>query len=155
MSYYNYGAYQFPNTMIAPQYAQPQNPFMQPQVQNCLACENRWMWIHGGREAAKSYPQAPNTTMLYMDDENAYEYFRKTDNEGRTVEFKVFPLKEEEQAPEVTPASTQRNYISKEEFDNFSRNVDQSLNELKDMILSNQKYNKSNNYRGKQVNSNA
>lgn len=152
MSYYNYGAQASWPTQY-PYIQQPQiNPFQQPQMQNCQVCENRWMWIHGGREAAKSYPQAPNTTMLYMDDENPYEYFRKTDNEGRTVVFKVYPLKEEEEPTQPAPIPfDQGSYVTRTEFSAFTQDINNSLDELKNMIRSNKPQN---NYRGKQVNSN-
>ena len=154
MDYYNYGLPQFPSTMIAPQYTQQQvNPYAYQQMQNNCHCDNRFMWIQG-KEAAKAYPVAPNKTIFFLDDKESYAYLKKTDMEGKTIQFKTFQLVEE-QEPEPVISQPTGNVVSKDEFDNFSRNVDTSLNELKEMILAMNKpsYNKPYNNK-RQVNGN-
>lgn len=154
MDYYNYGLPQFPSTMIAPQYTQQQvNPYAYQQMQNNCQCDNRFMWIQG-KEAAKAYPVAPNKTIFFLDDKESYAYLKKTDMEGKTIQFKTFQLVEE-QEPEPVISQPTGNVVSKDEFDNFSRNVDTSLNELKEMILAMNKpsYNKPYNNK-RQVNGN-
>ncbi len=141
MSYYDYGA-TYPNWNI-PNYPWGQanpNLYQMQQPQNCQ-CDNRFMWIQG-KEAAKAYPVAPDKTIFFLDDKESYAYLKKTDKDGKTSEFKVFQLIEEkEPEPQVVQNDS---YISKDEFNIFSRNIDSSLNELKEMILSNQRYNKPN-----------
>lgn len=151
MSYYYDSGMNYTNPFynnVPPQaFIQPQ---MQQPVQNCQ-CDNRFMWIQG-KEAAKAYPVAPDKTIFFLDDKESYAYLKKTDREGKTVEFKTFQLIEEKDTP--VQAAPEESYISKDEFDTFSKNVDQSLNELKEMILSTQRYNKPQYNKGKQVNSN-
>ena len=150
MDYYNYGIGGL-NPVYGGQYPQYTNPYYQPQqLQNNCQCDNRFMWIQG-KEAAKSYPMAPDKTIFFLDDKESYAYLKKTDKDGKTIQFKTFQLVEE-QDPEIITT----NVVSKDEFDNFSRNVDSSLNELKEMILAMNKptYNKPYNQKKGQVNVN-
>lgn len=132
----------------------PQQQQLNFQQQMNCQCENRFMWIQG-KEAAKSYPMAPDKTIFFLDDKEAYAYLKKTDKDGKTIQFKTFQLVEE-QEPEPVISQPTGNVVSKDEFDNFSRNVDTSLNELKEMILAMNKpaYNKPYNPKKGQVNSN-
>ncbi len=139
MDYYNYGIGGL-NPVYGGQYPQYSNQYYQPQPQmNNCQCDNRFMWIQG-KEAAKAYPVAPDKTIFFLDDKESYAYLKKTDKDGKTSEFKVFQLIEEKE-PEPQPTSSDNSYISKDEFDAFSRNIDTSLNELKEMILSTQRHN--------------
>lgn len=153
MDYYNYGINGM-NPVYGGQYPNYTNPYYQPQqLQNNCQCENRFMWIQG-KEAAKSYPMAPDKTIFFLDDKESYAYLKKTDKDGKTIQFKTFQLVEE-QEPEPVTAQPTSNVVSKDEFDNFSRNVDTSLNELKEMILAmNKPYNKPYNSKKGQVNNN-
>lgn len=138
MDYYNYTA-SFPNNWPMPTYPQANpNVFQMQQPQNCQ-CDNRFMWIQG-KEAAKAYPVAPDKTIFFLDDKESYAYLKKTDKDGKTSEFKVFQLIEEKE-PEPQPVPSNDSYISKDEFNVFSKNIDTSLNELKEMILSTQRHN--------------
>ena len=138
MDYYNYAA-NFPNNWPIPTYPQANpNVFQMQQPQNCQ-CDNRFMWIQG-KEAAKAYPVAPDKTIFFLDDKESYAYLKKTDKDGKTSEFKVFQLIEEKE-PEPQPVPSNNSYISKDEFNVFSKNIDTSLNELKEMILSAQRHN--------------
>lgn len=154
MDYYNYGIGGM-NPVYGGQYPQYSNPYFQPQqMQQQCQCDNRFMWIQG-KEAAKAYPVAPDKTIFFLDDKESYAYLKKTDKDGKTIQFKTFQLVEE-QEPEPVISQPMGNVVSKDEFDNFSRNVDSSLNELKEMILSmNQQKNYSKPYNQKgQVNKN-
>lgn len=134
MDYYNYGQ---PYT----------NPYLNATQLNSLQSQpqgmqdNRFVYIQG-KEAAKAYPVAPSTTVLFLDDQNPYAYRKATDKDGRTIEFKVFRL-EEEIEPEPTS-----NFATKDDFNALSS----SIEELKTLLL-NQKYQKP--YQGKKVNGNA
>lgn len=154
MDYYNYGIGGL-NPVYGGQYPQYTNPYFQPQqLQNNCQCDNRFMWIQG-KEAAKAYPVAPDKTIFFLDDKESYAYLKKTDKDGKTTQFKTFQLVEE-QEPEPVISQPTGNVVSKDEFDNFSRNVDTSLNELKEMILAMNKpsYNKPYNPKKGQVNNN-
>ena len=151
MDYYNYGLPQYGQVWNNQPYQQPYQIQLPQYQQNCQ-CDNRFMWIQG-KEAAKSYPMAPDKTIFFLDDKESYAYLKKTDKDGKTIQFKTFQLVEE-QEPELITAQPTGNVVSKDEFDNFSRNVDSSLNELKEMILAmNKPYNKPYNQKG-QVNKN-
>ncbi len=128
--------------------------YQQPIPQQQCQCDNRFMWIQG-KEAAKSYPMAPDKTIFFLDDKESYAYLKKTDKDGKTIQFKTFQLVEEQEPEPVMPQPT-GNVVSKDEFDSFSRNVDTSLNELKEMILAMNKpsYNKPYNPKKGQVNNN-
>ena len=154
MAYYDYtgqSAYNPWFGIYPPPQMQPQYQYSMQQQQ--CQCENRFMWIQG-KEAAKSYPMAPDKTIFFLDDKESYAYLKKTDKDGKTIQFKTFQLVEE-QEPEPVMSQPTGNVVSKDEFDNFSRNVDTSLNELKEMILAmNKPYNKPYNQKKGQVNNN-
>ena len=142
MDYYNYGV---PN--MSPYLAQGQIQNLQNQVSNLQSQtpqmqDNRFVYIQG-KEAAKAYPVSPNTTVLFLDDQNPYAYRKTTDRDGRTIEFKVFRL-EEEIEPEATS-----NYATKDDLNSLAG----SIEELKSLLLS-QKYSQKP-YQGKKVNGNA
>ena len=132
--------------------AQQQQMNFQPQV-NCQ-CDNRFMWVPS-RELARTTPMAPDKTILFLDENASYQYLRRTDKEGKTIEFRVFKL-EEEKEPEPIAVQPTGNVVTKDEFDTLARNVDSSLNELKEMILAMNKsnYNKQYNQKKGQVNNN-
>lgn len=148
MSYYDYN-YSGVNPFYGGQFPQMSNPYYQPQMQQAMnncQCDNRFMWIQG-KEAAKAYPVAPDKTIFFLDDKESYAYLKKTDKDGKTVDFKTFQLIEEKEQEPVLQTPLENNYISKEEFES-------SINELKEMILASQyapKYNKPQYNKGKQV----
>lgn len=139
-----------PNNITGAQ-QQPQMNF-QPQV-NCQ-CDNRFIWAPS-KEVARTMPMAPDKTILFLDENVPYQYLRRTDKEGKTIEFRVFKL-EEEKEPEPIVVQPTDNVVTKDEFDTLAKNVDSSLNELKEMILAMNKsnYNKPYNQKKGQVNNN-
>lgn len=152
MSYYD-----FSNQGTVPQYPM-QYPIQQPVPQRVTPVnDTKFTWIYGGSKSAKAYPQAPNMTGYYRDNQEPYLFEKTTDNYGKVINFKIYRLTEE-QEPEQEQIVPQPvgNVVSKDEFDNFSRNVDTSLNELKEMILAmnNKPYNKPYNQKKGQVNNN-
>ena len=154
MSYYDFSNQ---NQMGMVQPAQWQVPPVQQQRPVAPINDTKFTWIYGGSKSAKAYPQAPNMTGYYRDNQEPYLFEKTTDNYGKVINFKIYRLTEE-QEPEQEQMMPQPtgNVVSKDEFDNFSRNVDSSLNELKEMILAMNKptYNKPYNKKG-QVNNNA
>ena len=154
MSYYDFSNQNQMGMVQAPQWQV--TPVQQPRPVMPMN-DTKFTWIYGGSKSAKAYPQAPNMTGYYRDNEEPYLYEKTTDNYGKVINFKIYRLTEE-QDPETEPVAPQPigNVVSKDEFDNFSRNVDTSLNELKEMILSmNKPYNKPYNQKKGQVNNNA
>lgn len=153
MSYYDFSNQNQMGLVQTPQW--PVAPVQQPRPVIPMN-DTKFTWIYGGSKSAKAYPQAPNMTGYYRDNEEPYLYEKTTDNYGKVINFKIYRLTEE-QDPETEQAAPQpiANVVSKDEFDNFSRNVDTSLNELKEMILSmNKPYNKPYNQKKGQVNNN-
>lgn len=140
MDYYNYGAPQYPYIPNTQGYQNQLYP-QQMMQQNCQ-CDNRFMWIQG-KEAAKAYPVAPDKTVFFLDDKESYAYLKKTDREGKTTEFKVYQLIEEKEGAqeEVKPTN---NFITKDEFDAFSSNINTALDNLMAKIdgITNKPYNK-------------
>ena len=107
---------------LYPQYAQPQLQTWQQPIQR--KDDNHFVWIQG-REAAMAYPIVPNTTLIFLDDQQPYVYKKKTDTEGKTAEFKVFKLVEEfpNSAPiQQLPA---QEYVTKEEFTSLQKSIEE------------------------------
>lgn len=152
MDYYNYGIPNIPTPAIqtngtGQQPPLPQYGYQLPQVpqQNC-PLDNRFAWIPS-KDMARTTPMAPDKTILFLDENESYAYLRKTDRDGKTTEFRIFKLEEEkEQSPELIQNET----VTRSEFETLSKNLDSSINELKDMILGlNNKQNYNKNYKEK------
>lgn len=131
MAYYDYGAQPIINPWFGttPPPQMP-NQFQMPMQQPCQ-CENRFMWIQG-KEAAKAYPVAPDKTIFFLDDKESYAYLKKTDKDGKTVEFKTFQLVEEKEPEPIV--SSESNYISKEDFNTYSEKIGRTLNQLMEKV---------------------
>lgn len=134
----------------------PQQQQLNFQQQMNCQCENRFMWIQG-KEAAKSYPMAPDKTIFFLDDKESYAYLKKTDKDGKTIQFKTFQLVEE-QEPEPIQYQQPSNVVTKDEFDRFTNDINGSIQNLMDAMLNlqnnmNRPYNKQNPQKG-QVNKN-
>ena len=158
MNYFDYGAnLQQPNPLYG-----NGNPLfgMQPALntlaQNQQQCPygNRFTWTKGP-EAAKSNPMAPDSLAFFVEEDESFVYVRKTDKEGRTSSFDTYKRVNSEKPTSM--ANTQivdsSNYISKDEFNQFSNNVNNTLSALMSKIddLGNRSYKPQNNYKGKQV----
>lgn len=132
MSYYDYGMNMYQSPWLnMPQQNMAQNQMYQPQ--NSCQCDNRFMWIQG-KEAAKSYPMSPDKTIFFLDDKEPYAYLKKTDRDGKTIEFKTFQLVEE-QEPEPVPQNVSGDVVTKEEFTRFASDINASLqNLMKSMV---------------------
>lgn len=121
------------NPMVIPPQVNAPNGLQQPQMnfqpQNCQ-CENRFMWIQG-KEAAKAYPVAPDKTIFFLDDKESYAYLKKTDKDGKTIDFKTFQLIEEKDPEPEVPESA---YISKQDFNAYADNVNKTLVQLMEKV---------------------
>lgn len=113
-----------------PMWNMPQMP--QPQAQQN---ENAFIWTQG-KESAMAYPMSPDKTLLFLDDQKPYVYKKRTDREGKTVEFRTYELVEVTDQNNSTDASS---YVTKDEFAVLSKQFE----ELKSSIQQrNTSYNK-------------
>lgn len=109
------------------QYSGWPNPSLYPMPQSLPRYpqrndDNHFVWIQG-REGAMAYPISPNSTLIFLDDQQPYVYKKKTDNEGKTIEFKVFKLVEEFPNNQVSENTKSPQYVTKEEFDSLSEEI--------------------------------
>lgn len=154
MSYYDFSNQNQMGMTTPPQW--PMTPIPQQRPVAPMN-DTKFTWIYGGSKSAKAYPQAPNMTGYYRDNQEPYLFEKTTDNYGKVIDFKIYRLTEErEPESEQMMAQPMSNVVTKDEFDTLAKNVDSSLNELKEMILAmNKPYNKPYNQKKGQVNNNA
>ena len=159
MGYYDYAANLQPNPLYGNGNLNPlfgTQPPLNNVVQNQQQCPygNRFTWTKGP-DAAKSNPMAPDSLAFFVEEDESFVYVRKTDREGRTSSFDTYKrINSEKPTSIVAPIQDNSNYISKDEFDHFSTNVNNALEQLMAKIddMSSKSYSKpQNNYKGKQV----
>ena len=102
------------------QQAMPQpmaQPVPQPQVNNGL------VWVQG-EAGAKSYPVAPNCTVMLMDSEGERFYLKSADASGMPLPLRIFDYKERTTTAQqafggvVTGESVNLdNFVTRKEFD--------------------------------------
>lgn len=119
MAYYN--PY-YPNNGAMPdmlgQLRGQQMPMQQPmQMQQPQPQSNGIVWVQG-ESAAKSYPVAPNTTVMLLDSESSTFYLKTSDASGMPLPLRVFDYKERTQTPSVLP-TVAPNSDSDIDFNNF------------------------------------
>lgn len=120
--YYNNGA--MPD-MLA-QYRQ-NTPSVQQQPNNGI------VWVQG-ENAAKSYPVAPNTTIMLLDSESSTFYLKTSDASGMPLPLRVFDYKERTQNPSVLPVDVPQgglavdmsNYVTYDQLDEILQNFGQN-----------------------------
>lgn len=114
-----------------PMWNMPQMSQPQPVQQN----ENVFIWTQG-KESAMAYPMVPDKTLLFLDDQKPYVYKKRTDKEGKTVEFRTYKLVDVTDQNNSTDASS---YVTKDEFATLSKQFE----ELKTAVQQrNNSYNK-------------
>ncbi len=89
---------------------QMQQPTPQPQ-------SNGIVWVQG-ESAAKSFPVAPNTTVMLLDSESSVFYLKTSDASGMPLPLRVFDYKERTQNPSNLPVNAPKNDCEVN-FDNF------------------------------------
>lgn len=117
-------------------YAYTNTPNNTGNTNQVLGVEFRY--IQGGENAAKAYPVMPGSTMLLMDTETPYMYFKTVAFNGVPQPLRKFKIEEVFDVPatdipeakEVTP-----DYVTKEDFND-------AINKLMAMISSKPNYNK-------------
>lgn len=129
MSYYDYGAGQS-QTPVWPNMAMQPVPQM---IQPIQASEDKLIWIRGGEKAVQSYPQAPGRTGYYTDFDEPILVKKVTNNNGQIAELKVFDLVERQtQVQEV--AQPENSFVSKKDFDDYSKNINDTLVQLMEKV---------------------
>lgn len=89
---------------------QMQQPAPQPQ-------SNGIVWVQG-ESAAKSFPVAPNTTVMLLDSEASVFYLKTSDASGMPLPLRVFDYKERTQNPSNLPVNAPKTDCEVN-FDNF------------------------------------
>ena len=119
MSYNPYNPYQ-PNPYGMPQYGNYQPVQPQGQQQNTYAFVN-------GVEGAKSYPMAPNQTVMLMDSDNPIAYMKQSNAMGQAT-IKYFRLVEtNENEIRGVQAKPANEYVLKSDFEALSKKVESLL----------------------------
>lgn len=133
MSYYDFsnqnqmGMAQTPQWPVAP--VQPQRPVAPMN-------DTKFTWIYGGTKSAKAYPQAPNMTGYYRDNEEPYLFEKTTDNYGKVIAFKKYKLTEEPDEDTVTPGMPVGNFVTTDDFNKFQTDINSSIQNLVNSIAS-------------------
>ena len=76
----------------------------QPQQQYQHQGNNGIVWVQG-EAAAKSYPVAPNTTVMLLDSENSTFYLKTSDASGMPLPLRVFDYSERTQNASAVPSA--------------------------------------------------
>ena len=106
------------NQLRGQQMQQPmQMPMQQPQPMMSQPQSNGIVWVQG-ENAAKSYPVAPNTTVMLLDSEASVFYLKTSDASGMPLPLRVFDYKERTESVAKMPANAPKNDFDVN-FDNF------------------------------------
>ena len=111
-----------------------QMPQPTPQPQS-----NGIVWVQG-ESAAKSYPVAPNTTVMLLDSESSTFYLKTSDASGMPLPLRVFDYKERTQNPSVLPTVAPNsdfninfdNFVTRDELNEILENMAQSGTQKKE-----------------------
>ena len=127
--YYNNGA--MPDMLT--QMRQNAQPTVQQQPSNGI------VWVQG-ENAAKSYPVAPNTTVMLLDSESSTFYLKTSDASGMPLPLRVFDYKERTQngsnlptnAPQGGLAVDLSNYVTYDQLNEILDNMAQNGTQKKE-----------------------
>lgn len=126
--YYNNGAMPDMLTQMR-QNAQP----VQQQPSNGI------VWVQG-ENAAKSYPVAPNTTVMLLDSESSTFYLKTSDASGMPLPLRVFDYKERTQNGSNLPTNAPNsnfninfdNFVTRDELNEILENMAQNGTQKKE-----------------------
>ncbi len=105
--------------------------YQQPQMQTPMQTQqsgNGLVWVQG-ESAAKSYPVAPNSTILLMDSEGDRFYLKSADASGMPLPLRTFVY--HEQVAQQTARTEQNNenpFATKSELDALREDVESLKN---------------------------
>ena len=100
---------------------------------------NGIVWVQG-ENAAKSYPVAPNTTVMLLDSESSTFYLKTSDASGMPLPLRVFDYKERTQngsnlptnAPQGGLAVDLSNYVTYDQLNEILENMAQNGTQKKE-----------------------
>ena len=111
--------------MPLPNYYFPQNyqPVSQPVQNN----NSSILWVQG-ESSAKSYPVAPNSSVLLMDSEDSVMYIKSTDQSGMPLPLRIFDYVERK-SPNGDSKDTKvsNDFVSRQEFDAFREDITKTI----------------------------
>ena len=103
-----------------------QQPMVQPVQQMPTPAQqtnNGLVWVQG-EAAAKSYPVAPNCTVMLLDSENSAFYLKSADSSGMPLPLRIFDYKERTNSPSQAAAAPTiqeninlDNFVTRKEFE--------------------------------------
>lgn len=105
----------------------------QPQTMSQSAPQGGMLWVQG-ESAAKSYPVAPNTTVILFDSENNAFYIKTSDASGMPMPLRVFDYKERTQNGSNLPTVAAQsglavdlsNYVTYDQLNEILQNFGQN-----------------------------
>lgn len=100
---------------------------------------NGIVWVQG-ENAAKSYPVAPNTTVMLLDSESSTFYLKTSDASGMPLPLRVFDYKERTQngsnlptnAPQGGLAVDLSNYVTYDQLNEILENMGKNNTQKKE-----------------------
>ena len=125
----------FPNYYANNPYLTPMQPQMNPSSSNAIqtpqTANNGITWVQG-EASAKSYPVAPNQSVLLMDSEDSVMYIKSTDSSGMPMPLRIFDYKERksEQTPKSGANESTMEFVSRAEFDEFKADVKNTIKNI-------------------------
>ena len=103
------------------------NQYNQPQPQPQT---NTYAFVNG-IEGAKSFPMAPNQTVMLMDSDNPIAYMKTSNGMGQ-ASIKYFKLVETSEAELKGSAKPAVEYVSRSDFDALRKQVEELLTTKKE-----------------------
>ena len=91
-----------------------------PTVSNTVNIGITWVQ---GESGARAYSVAPGNTILLMDSEDSVFYIKSTDSSGIPQPLRICDYTERVTAP-ATEETPNANYVSREEFDELKKLID-------------------------------
>lgn len=108
-------------------------PYGMPQYGGYQPAQNQQTYAFvNGIEGAKSYPMAPNQTVMLMDSDNPIAYMKQSNAMGQaTIKyFKLIETNEAELKGQMS-AKSDKEYVLRSDFDVLSTKVDELLKKSK------------------------
>lgn len=106
------------------------NPYLNQVPNQQTSQNNPIVWVQG-EDGAKNYPVAAGNTVLLMDQTSNVFYLKSTDMNGIPQPLRVFDYTERDAVKEVKEDTSNASYVTKQEFDELKKRLDQISNHQK------------------------
>ena len=118
--------------MPLPNYYFPQNyqPVSQPVQNN----NSSILWVQG-ESSAKSYPVAPNSSVLLMDSEDSVMYIKSTDQSGMPLPLRIFDYTERKPNGTTKVDAPASDFVSRQEFDAFREDITKTIKGIRKPVV--------------------